>query len=163
MRRLWPILVVIGVLVTACSGASDLSVEIVELADRATEEYTFVASGEAVDGGVLCASGSWVWTGNRDTDGDPMPDAAIGAMFDEGEPFTMVVGHDYTCDDGSGSFTVDTYVELDPNVDPPDVGGTWEIPGGTDGYASITGSGDVAEEDNPSLDQATYVGTVSDS
>jgi hypothetical protein len=160
MRRLWPVLVVVGLLAAACSSGGELSVEIVEMADPDTEEFTFTASGEAVDDGVVCDSGSWVWTGNRGADGEPMDDAAMGAMFEAGEPFTLIVGHDYVCDDGSGSFVLDAAVELDPNLDPPDVSATWEINGGTNTYESLKGSGDISEDD-PSTDQSTYIGTVS--
>jgi hypothetical protein len=47
-------------------------------------------------------------------------------------------------------------VEFDASLDPPDVSATWEINGGTNTYESLTGSGDISEDD-----PSTYIGAVS--
>ena len=158
------IAVAIVMVAAGCSsGSGGLPVEISTVSDSDSPEMSFTASGEAVDQGVLCASGTGEWTGNRTIDGDPLSDEAMAELFDGGEVYTIIVGHEYVCADGSGTFVVDTYPEIDPSLDQdvPVTSVDWEITGGTGDYASLTGSGETPDDVEPARFEEVLVGTVS--
>ena len=158
------IAVAIAMVAAACSsGSGDLPVQISAVSDSDSPELSFTASGEAVDKGVLCASGTGEWTGNRTLDGDPLSDEAMGELFNGGEVYTIVVGHEYVCADGSGTFVLDTYPVIDPSLDQdvPVTSVDWGITGGTGDYASLTGGGGTPDDVEPARFEAVLVGTVS--
>ncbi len=85
-------------------------------------EGPFDARGAAVRRGIVCPSGDLVGTVTG-------PSTSF---------YDFTVQHDFTCDDGSGTFSIDLRVRLF------DTGRTffvWTVAGGTDAYAGLTGSG----------------------
>jgi len=86
----------------------------------------FEASGAAVDAGVVCPSGTTEFT-NEGT--PPKQEGASGRWEDV-----------YTCDDGSGTFTIGA----DGFIDVGELGyGVWDIGSGTGRYETLTGGGGV--------------------
>lgn len=89
-------------------------------------EGPFVATGVAVDDGVVCGEGEVV-----DTD-------FKAAGFQSGFAVNLTVGKEFTCDDGSGTFSAKLQVRLDFTE-----GATfrWVITGGTGAYQDLHGAG----------------------
>jgi hypothetical protein len=88
----------------------------------------FATSGEATDSGLICASGTFVDTGIR----------FAGFQSDRGTVQIQVV-KEFTCDDGSGTFTVK--LQIQANFETGIESFTWVVLGGTDDYASLRGGG----------------------
>jgi hypothetical protein len=84
---------------------------------------TFVATGPAVEAGVICATGSIDYTDN--------PEAPGLGVLSRWEDI-------YTCEDNSGTFIlgVDEYIEIEPAMY-----GIWKIVSGTGNYESMNGGG----------------------
>jgi hypothetical protein len=87
----------------------------------------FEASGAAVDAGVICPSGTTEFT---DEGTPPKQEGASGRWEDV-----------YTCDDGSGTFTIgaDGFIDVDERTH----SGVWDIGSGTGRYETLTGGGGV--------------------
>jgi hypothetical protein len=97
-------------------------------------EGPFVATGSAVDDGVVCATGEVLTTDVK------------AAGFQSNRGVNLQVGKEFTCDDGSGTFAAQLQVRIDF------ARGTsfqWVITGGTDAYEALhgTGSGFVVPAD----------------
>jgi hypothetical protein len=88
----------------------------------------FVASGDAVDRGVICASGTFVDTGIR----------FAGFQSDRGTVQLLVL-KEFTCDDGTGTFVVK--LQIQANFETGIESFTWVVLSGTGDYASLHGSG----------------------
>ena len=86
----------------------------------------FIASGFAVDAGVMCPAGS---TEGLSETASPSGGNAQGVNF-------FIVKR-FTCSDGSGRFDVKLTVRLNKNGD----NFNWTVIGGTDNYESLHGSG----------------------
>jgi hypothetical protein len=88
---------------------------------------TFVATGPAVDAGIVCPTGAVEWTGNQ------LPPRS-GALF-------RWIDNRYTCDDGSGTFILaaDVFIKADGREY-----GVWDLGSGTGSYQSLSGGGGVA-------------------
>jgi hypothetical protein len=154
-------------LVASCSSTeSELSVEIVDTVRPDQSGATFTASGEAVEEGVVCAAGESLWLGNLAVDGEPLSDEAMNELYTSGDAYSIVVQHEYVCDDGSGSFMLDATPVIDPSLeetqDAPVASSSWVITGGTGPYESLTGSGDVTQESLSDRMTTAMVGTVSE-
>ena len=159
------VLLTVGLLTFgACSSddeAKDLSVEIATTADFDAEVYTFEASGESVDEGLMCSAGAWIWQGNETPDGEVLTDMALGELWEVGEPFEMVVVNEYQCDDAAGSIVVAEQSTLDP-ADPDKAGeviGSWTVRSGEIDGAAITGEGEVLDAGG---NLASLTGTLSE-
>ena len=144
------VLGVLVVLVVGCGADSSGSwdVEIVPQADFETETFTFTASGEAVDEGLMCDSGTWLWLGNETVDGEPMPDSMIAELVQAGEDFEMVVVNEFDCENGSGSIVVAERHRVDASDpgyagEPGSIVGTWVVRSGSIDGAPVGGSGDT--------------------
>jgi len=106
----------------------------------------FAATGEAVDSGVICASGTFVDTGLR----------FAGYQSNRGIIQLLVV-KEFTCDDGSGTFVVK--LQIQANFDTGNESFSWVVLDGTGDYASLHGSGGGSTVLNPPTGNInTYVG-----
>jgi hypothetical protein len=110
----------------------------------------FVASGPAVDQGLICASGSvddtrLIFAGGQSNRGAQIP-----------------VRKTFTCDDGSGEIFVQIQVHLDFATSTETF--SWVILGGTGEYAGLSGSGlgsTVSDGSDPQTGNFnTYTGFV---
>ena len=105
---------------------------------------TFVASGDAVDNGVICGSGSFV-------------DTFIAfAGYENGKSVQLTVGKTYTCANGTFFVKMQIHASFD---------GTerfsWVVQGGTGAYANLRGSGQGTTVPNaPTGNINTFVGFV---
>ena len=88
----------------------------------------FVATGDAVDSGLICESGTFVDTAIR----------FAGGQSNRGI-FQLQVVKEFTCDDGSGTFAVK--LQIQANFDTGIESFTWVVIRGTGDYASLHGSG----------------------
>lgn len=97
-------------------------------------EGPFRATGTAVDDGVVCAEGEVITTYNQ------------AAGFQSNLGVSLQVGKEFTCDDGSGTFSAQLQVRIDFARG---VSFQWVITGGTGAYETLhgTGSGFVAPVD----------------
>lgn len=89
----------------------------------------FVASGPAVDQGILCATGTE----------DELSVQVSGPP--EGDFRILRVVKQFVCDDGSGTFDVNLVVRLDLTTN--DTTARWNVIGGTGDYADLHGSGSL--------------------
>ena len=103
-------------------------------ADKNFGEFT--ATGEAVDSGLICGSGTFVDTAIR----------FAGFQSDRGMVQLLVV-KEFTCDDNSGTFTVK--LQIQANFDTGIESFTWVVLGGTGDYASLHGGGSGSTVPNP--------------
>ena len=87
----------------------------------------FEASGDAVDDGLICESGSVLDVG------------LIFAGAQSGRKAQIPVRKVFTCDDGSGTLNVKIQVHLDFETSTETF--SWVVQGGTGDYASLRGSG----------------------
>ena len=85
----------------------------------------FVASGPAVDDGLMCKSGVALYVSSKVTGSSP-----AGSNF-------QGVNH-FTCDDGSGEFLVNLQARLDFRKGDKF---HWNVVGGTGDYANLHGAG----------------------
>lgn len=85
----------------------------------------FVATGPAVDDGVMCSSGDTI--------------DVFGKMsgYQSGRGINVLVVKEFTCDDGSGSFLVKLQVRIDGRGN----SFVWTVMGGMGDYATLHGSG----------------------
>jgi hypothetical protein len=88
----------------------------------------FVATGNAVDSGVICASGTFVDVGLR----------FAGFQSNRGIVQLQVV-KEFTCDNGTGSFIAK--LQIQANFDTGIESFTWVVLGGTGAYGSLHGGG----------------------
>lgn len=88
-------------------------------------EGPFVATGAAVDDGVVCGTGEVSTT------------FAKAAGFQSNRGFNLTVGKEFTCDDGSGAFSA----KLQVRIDARGVSFNWVITGGTGDYEDLRGVG----------------------
>lgn len=164
---------VVGLLAVSISGCGDDTsdangVEIAPQADFEADAYTFTATGDAVDEGLMCGSGDWIWIGNETVDGDPMSNQDIAGLVDAGEPFEMVSVNEFVCSDGSGSITVADRGTVDPAnpsfSEPGTTTGSWVVRSGSIGGTSIVGSGDTISGGDMQVsgEQGRLVGTLSE-
>jgi hypothetical protein len=106
----------------------------------------FTASGDAVESGLICESGTFVDTAIR----------FAGYQSDRGTVQILVIKQ-FTCDDGSGTFTVK--LQIQANFDTGIESFTWVVLGGTGDYASLHGSGQGSTVPNPPVGNInTYQG-----
>ena len=89
-------------------------------------EGPFVATGAAVDEGVVCGSGDVVTTFTK------------AAGFQSGFAVNLTVGKKFTCDDGSGTFSAKLQVRINFAQG---VAFRWVITGGTGDYEDLHGEG----------------------
>lgn len=87
----------------------------------------FTASGPAVDDGVVCASGVV----------EDVFFKASGFLSNKGVNFQIV--KEFTCEDGSGEFSVKLQVRLLSDDSPATF--NWNIVGGTEAYENLHGTG----------------------
>jgi hypothetical protein len=91
------------------------------------DERVFLATGPAVDAGIICPAG----TNERVID-DPEPSRTRASWRWEDI---------YTCDDGTGTFIVGTDIFIELAVGVFKEYGIWNIVSGTGNYQSLTGGG----------------------
>jgi len=104
---------------------------------------TFVASGDAVDEGLICATGSFVDT------------FLAFAGYENGKSVQITVGKTYTCPDG----TIFVKMQIHANFDGTEVF-TWVVQGGTGAYADLRGSGQGSTVPNATGNINTFVGLL---
>jgi hypothetical protein len=148
MRKPLMILMTVALLVSSCStggesggAGSDVVIEAVILAPDGASG-TFVASGSAVDSGVVCASGEWTNV-----------DFSFGGNSNWFED-------EMICADGSGSFVVRVSDLGIPTVEEPWTG-PWVIVRGSGRYGALQGNGDYSGDFSVEPGTETYTGTVS--
>ena len=120
------------------------------------ESSGWTATGDLVDAGVMCPGGVQNHVGYLELDGSPLaPDEGFerlveGLWDDPLSEVTDFLGlHQFTCADGSGSFTL---VAEGRN------GGPWSVREGTGAYAQLSGSGTLEIERQPSEEPDTPPG-----
>jgi len=108
----------------------------------------FVATGSAVDSGVICSSGTFVDLGIR----------FAGFQSNRGVVQLQVV-KEFTCDDGSGTFVVK--MQIQANFDTGIESFSWVVLDGTGDYGSLHGSGSGSTVPNAPIGNInTFVGFV---
>lgn len=127
------VLIALGLLIVTVSAASaapplNLHIEVNEFINTSGE--SFLATGPAVDAGVVCPSGTV----------DDVSTVVSGAPG--GSLSILHVLKHFTCGDLSGTFDVRLVVRLD-NVT-HETTASWMIVGGTGAYASLHGNGSLA-------------------
>jgi hypothetical protein len=92
-------------------------------------EGPFVATGPAVDAGLVCSSG---WE-------QDLMERGYGTGSRSGRLVNLHIIKQFTCDDGSGQFTLDlqVHIDFDPFVDV----GNWTILRGDQAYSKLHGRG----------------------
>lgn len=111
---------------------------------------TFTATGQPVDDGVVCSSGTTTIDHLESIEGETIGGEAWTEMFDaameDGDNVELYTFHGFECADGSGGFSMKVHHRFDlAGFEPEgeqDVG-SWEIEGGTGSYSDLSGSGDV--------------------
>lgn len=120
------VLILSVVPVSASSPPAKVMFEVQTIIPEGGPNYgSFVATGPAVDEGIVCASG-------ETTDVDFH---ASGFQSDRGVNFQVVKL--FTCDDGSGEF----FVKLQVRIDRRGNNYNWNIVGGTGSYEKLHGTG----------------------
>lgn len=119
MRRLvWMSMVVAG-FAAACGGGA-LDVEIaVGVTDQQVYPFVFIASGPAVDKGVICPAGE----------------------VEEGPGASNIARNTFVCEDGTGSFGIETVVDLRGFEGEGVPVSDWTVTSGTEEYATLRGTG----------------------
>jgi hypothetical protein len=108
----------------------------------------FVATGAAVDSGLICAGGTFVDTGIR----------FAGYQSDRGMVQLLVI-KEFTCSDGTGTFVVK--LQIQANFDTGIESFTWVVLGGSGDYGSLHGSGSGSTVPNAPVGNInTYEGFV---
>jgi hypothetical protein len=142
---------VVAILVMVIGGCSSSGPAAVDFSHpQAHGRMEFTAAGAAVDDGVMCPQGAQETDRLENMEGSQITDEEWADMFDaamaDGSVAEMMVYTTWTCDDGSGAFTMEFDNRFDFSVfefeGQQDVG-TWTIVNGTGSYAGLTGSGDV--------------------
>ena len=107
----------------------------------------FTATGPAVDGGSVCASGEAIDLFNR------------ASGFESGVGVNFQVLKEFVCNDGSGSFFVKLQVRLDFRRGTDNF--SWVIVDGTGSYENMHGSGSgVGIDQGPDFVRDVYDGRV---
>lgn len=88
-------------------------------------EGPFIATGSAVDDGVICGSGEVFTTGVK------------AAGFQSNRLVNLTVGKQFVCDDVSGTF----FAKLQVKIDGEGASFNWVIKEGTGDYVDLHGSG----------------------
>ena len=111
--------------------------------DLSTEIGVWIATGEAIDSGLLCARATAIGGEFEDENGNIRAFEELDALNQGSERFVSVDAEQMECDDGSGNFTLRLINEVDPMKSDRHgiVATTWTITGGT-GYDDVHGSGD---------------------
>lgn len=148
MRRFLFLLVVLTLVVTACSSSEPMAVEFTYPQEQG--ELPYSASGPAVDDGAVYSTGTKVVMRLQNIAGEIITDEDWADMFDsaleEGGVAEMMIYEEWTASDGSGSFILEFHNVIDFSVfefEGRQEVGTWEITGGTGDYEDLTGSGTV--------------------
>ena len=136
--------------IAACSSDDRDEITIV------AEHSGWTGSGGSVDAGVMCPGGVQAQVGFLELDGSPLaPEEGFERLVDGlwNDPLDEVTDfldlHEFTCADGSGSFTI---VAEGRN------GGPWSIREGTGDYPALQGSGTLEIEREPSDEPDTPPG-----
>lgn len=129
----------IAVMLGGCAGEPDGAIRF-DMEPIPGQPWT--ADGELVDADMFCPEGSRRWVGVFHPDGTPMTWEEFGSLMEaadpaDGEPDFFKGGQEYTCADGSGSFTM---------LEGMDVAAGWQVKDGTGAYAGMTGEGTGAFE-----------------
>jgi hypothetical protein len=141
-RALLALSLLLSAMPAACSEAEPDPT--IEFAFELVPRQPWNATGELVDAGVFCPAGSRYNIGLAFPDGSPMTHEQPGELFDAqeagGDPAEFRAEMEYTCSDGSGSFT-----QLEEHGD----GGIWEVIDGTGACAGMTGEGAQSYDSDP--------------
>jgi hypothetical protein len=128
-------------------------------------DTTFEAEGAAVDEGAMCSSGTRSDMALQSNNGMWLTDEEWAGMFDSAMAAEIIaevyVIETWTCDDGSGVFTVTFHNRFDFatfEFEGQQSVGTWEITRGDGDYGDRTGSGNVTLDWDEG--RVVYVGTV---
>lgn len=139
------LIVLSGVVATSCSSSADSDDVMIVIDDSG-----WVASGGSVEAGVICPDGSMGLGSFLDLDGSPLTgvegfDRIVEGFFDDplDEVAEVIDLNEYTCADGSGSFTL---------MEEPRNGGPWSVQEGIGDYAGLQGSGTLEIERQPTDD-----------
>ena len=144
VHRAMVLLVALAMGLAACSSDSESGDIAFEYTfDMSTEAGIWIASGEAIDNGLICSHATAVSGEFEDEDGNVRTFEELDVLNQGSEPFVSIDAEQMQCDDGSGSFTLRLINAVDPAVEESHgvVGTTWTITGGT-GYDDLTGDGD---------------------
>ena len=128
-KKLYAVLLAVVLLamnVSLVFAAQPLAIHIEVLETIAGGTEPFIASGAAVDDGLVCATGTVVETAatSKETNG-PYTKLWITKRFD--------------CSDGSGTFDVDMVVKLNKSTGTTTA--NWKVVAGTGNYANLKGNG----------------------
>lgn len=142
-----PAVMAVIMLTVGCSGRS-LSLEVTHPNEHLLVPFT--ATGAAVDEGAVCERGTTNMYRLESMEGETITEDDWAVMFDtamanEGIA-EMYVFQGFSCDDGSGGFTLKFHNRVDFSTfefeGQQDVG-TWVIDAGSGDYEGLSGSGDV--------------------
>jgi hypothetical protein len=140
---------VLVVSLAGCSSGDPLTVEFTQPQGH-EGALPFSASGAAVDESAMCSNGTVEMQRLESAEGEGITDSDWAEMFDgameSGGVAEMYVFQKYTCDDGSGDFTIRWHNRFDfasfEFEGRQDVG-AWEIDEGANSYSDLTGSGEI--------------------
>lgn len=148
MRKIVWLLVAVLMALGSCSSSEPMPVEIT--GPVGVPDTPSTVTGQAVDEGVVCPAAMFEELRYEDADGKVLnDDETAQAMQIEMETGEMVIAVQYvqwTCSDGSGSFTTATRSKIplrDMDFEGVNEAADWEVDGGTGDYENLTGSGTV--------------------
>ena len=110
----------------------------------------FAANGPAVEAGLICGTATGRWRQAEDSEGNVLEDWQITELWNRGTPHVYADVFDMLCDDGSGSFTLRIFGEIDPSdpdYSPETAEHTWTITGRSN-YEGLSGEGVGSGEQN---------------
>lgn len=139
-------LAVVGLLATSCGddasddGTEDRDITFEVTSYPETAESEWVATGAAVDEGLLCPQAAATGMDEFEyPDGSELTVAELEQLNNVPEPFSYVAIAEYVCADGTGLFTIRAINDVeDPTTFTLTM--TWQLQGG-DGYEGVTGEG----------------------
>jgi len=157
------VLLTVVVVTAGCTSdeSKDMDISFETRYYSATAQNDWVATGTAVDEGVICASATGTGGHFENTDGSELTEAELGRLNDGTDPFTWVGIGEFRCDDGSGSFSMRTVFEAE-NPAAFLLSSTWELEGG-ENYGGVSGEGEDESfwtEGAPVVLHSTYTGIV---
>jgi hypothetical protein len=163
-RSVGLVVAVMGIALGGCSSGDSFAVELSHGQEHIPDK-PFQATGGGVDEGALCSSGTMNEVRLESIDGDAIVEEDWADMFDSamdtGGVAEMTVSQEWTCDDGSGTFSIKFHNKFDFAIfefqGQQDVG-SWEIDQGTGSYSDLTGSGDVTLDWD--AEKAIYSGEI---
>lgn len=137
---------VLGLLLMSVAGCSSSAlsgpIEFVHTFDGPSETSEWLATGEAIDEGLLCPSATGFLDAFEDENGNARTPEELDDLNHGSVTFVSVSVEEMVCDDGSGNFAL----RIINQVDPTGTGGvdsaTWTVVGGAE-YDGITGSGAI--------------------